>query len=120
MTHVLLAGKDWTARTLLRAQLIEEGLQVEAHESIRAAVKRLWASKVMPGLFVADLYESGNPAGDVLWLSQWSRLLPIWVIAGHGIVDAAMLEGRGFEKVFFRPLDVGKLVREIKARVVAE
>ena len=38
MTQVLLAGKDWQARALVRAQLIEEGLDVEADETIREAL----------------------------------------------------------------------------------
>jgi DNA-binding NtrC family response regulator len=117
MSHVLLAGKDWTARTLLRAQLIEEGLDVEAYESIRAAAARLQASGAMPGLLVADLSQSENPADDVSRLSQWSKLVPIWVMAGHGLVAAEALESQGFEKVLFRPLDMGKLVQQIKQRL---
>ncbi|MCL5005487.1 MAG: hypothetical protein M1404_03050 [Acidobacteria bacterium] len=117
MSHIILSGKDWTARTLLRAQLIEEGFDVEAYEDPRAAGKRLLATKTMPHLFVADLSESQNPAEDLSQLSQWSKLVPTWVMAGHSLVDAEALEGRGFERVLFRPVDVGKLVQEIKARL---
>ena len=117
MGHILLAGKDWTARTLLRAQLIEEGFDVEAYEDAQTAGKRLLASQAMPDLFLADLSESENPAEDVSRLSQWSKLVPIWVMAGHGFIDAEALEGRGFEKVLFRPVDIGKLVRQIKERL---
>ena len=117
MSKVLLVGKDWTARTLLRAQLIEEGVDVEAHESIQAAVARLQASKEMPELLIADLSQSENLADDISQLSQWSKLIPIWVMAGHGFNDAVALEGRGFEKVLFRPLDVGNVLQQIKARL---
>jgi len=117
MSRVLLVGKHWTARTLLRAQLIEDGLDVEARESVQGAVARLQASKVMSRLLVADLSQSENPTEDVSPLSQWSKLVPTWVMAGHGVVDAEALEGRGFEKVLFRPLDMGKLGQQIKKRL---
>ncbi|PYV11354.1 MAG: hypothetical protein DMG23_04550 [Acidobacteria bacterium] len=55
MNLVLLVGKEWKARVLLRAQLIEEGLEVEAHESVRSALESLVAglnlitSKILRG-----------------------------------------------------------------------
>ncbi len=55
MNRVLLVGKDWQARALLRAQLIEEGLKVEAHETVQEAVESLEMSPLLPGLLVADL-----------------------------------------------------------------
>jgi CheY-like chemotaxis protein len=117
MFQVLLVGKDWTSRALLRAQLIEDSLNVEAYESVPATVTRLWAGKKMPGLLVADLSQSENPAEDISQLAQWSKLLPIWILAGHGLSDAETLEDRGFEKVLFRPLDMGKLAQQIKERL---
>ncbi|MEJ2008529.1 MAG: hypothetical protein P8Z30_10305, partial [Acidobacteriota bacterium] len=57
------------------------------------------------------------PVEDVATLSHWAKLLPVWIMAGHGTAGAEQLEGRGFERVLFRPLDVGKLVREIKGRL---
>ena len=112
MARVLIAGKDWTTRTLLRAQLIEEGFDVEGYEGVQTAVQRLWGGGDMPSLLIADLFESEIPVEDIATLSHWAKLLPIWVLAGHGTV-----EGRGFERVVFRPLDVGKLVQEVKQRL---
>ena len=117
MNRVILAGKDWTARALLRAQLIEEGFDVEAYEDVEAVVHCLWASREMPPLLIADLFESKKPAEDIATLSHWAKLLPIWLLAINSTVGAATLESRGFERVFFRPLDVGKLVQEIKERL---
>lgn len=117
MALILIAGKDWTLRALLRAQLIEEGFEAEGYYSFADAVDHLQASRIMPALLIADLFASENPAGDITLLSEWTRLLPIWVLAGHSTPDEEVLESRGFEKVLFRPLDVGKLVREIKERL---
>jgi DNA-binding NtrC family response regulator len=117
MPHILIAGRDWTARALLRAQLLEEGFDVEAHEDVTSALNSLRASKTMPQLLVADLFESENPQRDAELLTKWVKHVPIWVLAGHATGVAAALEGRVFERVLYRPLDMGKLVEEIKERL---
>jgi DNA-binding NtrC family response regulator len=117
MNRIILAGKQWTARALLRAQLIEEGFDVEAYENVGDAVQPLWSSRAMPSLLIVDLFETENPVEDVATLSHWAKLLPVWILAGHGTAGAEVLESRGFERVLFRPVDVGKLVQEIKDRV---
>lgn len=117
MAKILISGSDWTSRALLRAQLIEEGFEVEACEAVQEVVRLLWASKTLPALVVADLFESAHPAEDTVLLSRWAKLAPIWVLAGHGSAEAESLDGRGFERVFYRPLDVGKLVQQIRERL---
>ena len=119
MAQILITGKNWTARALLRAQLIEEGFDVEAYEDVRAVVDRLWGSRGMPSLLIVDLFESKKPVEDIATLFHWAKLLPIWILAGHGTSGADTLAGQGFEKVLFRPLDLGKLVQEIKERLAS-
>ena len=117
VTQVLLAGKDWQARALLRAQLIEEGLDVEAHESVHAALEGLELRKPRPALLIADLSESDDPPADVDQLTHWSKRVPVWIIASHTLILAKGLKGRGFEMILFRPLAVGELVEQIKRRL---
>jgi DNA-binding NtrC family response regulator len=117
MTRVLLAGKDWQARALLRAQLIEEGVDVEAHETVSDASSSLEASEVLPALFIADLFTSDNPTADIDELAKWSHDVPVWIIASHSMIVEASLKGRGFELILFRPVDLGELVGQIKRRV---
>ena len=117
MAQILITGKSWTSRVLLRAQLIEEGFDVEACEDVQAAADRLWSSREMPSLQVVDLFESIDAVEDVATLSHWAKVLPIWILAGHGTAGAATLEGQGFERILFRPVDVGKLVQEVKQRL---
>ena len=117
MAQILISGKEWTARALLRAQLIEEGFDVEAFEDAQEVVRLLWTSQTMPSLLIADLFESEAPATDAVLLASWAKLVPIWILAGHGSIETALAEGQGFERVLFRPLDVGRLVQEIKDRL---
>lgn len=117
MAQILLSGSDRTSRALLRAQLIDEGFEVKAYEDVQEVIRLLWASKTMPALVIVDLFESAHPAEDTTLLSRWAKLVPIWVLAGHGSAEAESLEGRGFEGILFRPIDIGKLVREIKERL---
>lgn len=117
MAQILMTGEEWPARALLRAQLIEEGFDVEACEGVRELVDCLWGSSEMPSLLIVDLFKSKEPVEDIATLSHWAKLLPIWVLAGHGTVESGTLEGQGYERVLYRPLDVGKLVQEIKDRL---
>ena|SRR5579872_4115365 len=119
MSQILLVAADWQARALLRAQLIEDGLDVEAHDTVAAAIKSLWASRSLPSLLIADLSQSENPAEDIAQISQWSKLLPVWILAAQSVTAPEELAHRGFEKVLFRPVDVGQLVRQIKNRLAA-
>lgn len=117
MSHVMLVGKDWQARALLRAQLIEEGLDVEAHESVADALESLEAGPVLPALLVADLTASDDPAADADQLAAWAAQLPVWVIAGRSTIVGTRLKGRGFQMILFRPLDMKELVDQIKRRL---
>ena len=112
-----MAGKDWQARALLRAQLIEEGVNVEGYETVAEALAQLELRSVLPALLVADISGSDHPLTDVECLASWTGRLPVWIIAGHTSSVKGGLEGRGFEKVLLRPVDMGKLVLQIQQRL---
>ncbi|HLW79235.1 MAG TPA: hypothetical protein VKU44_06510 [Terriglobia bacterium] len=117
MIPVLLAGRDWKTRALLRAQLIEEGVEVRAFESAAEAIEAAQKETGPAPLLIADLTESADPTAEIRQLGSWSARLPIWIIARRSGSGAPDLEGRGFEAVLFRPIDVGELVEQIKRRV---
>jgi len=117
VTRVLLAAKDWQARALLRAQLIEEGVDVEAHETVSDALASLEAGEFLPGLLLADLSASDQPAAEIEELAKWTNQIPVWIIAAHSMIAEKNLKGRGFELILYRPVDVGELVGQIKRRV---
>lgn len=117
MGFVLIARKNWQARALLRAQLLEEGFEVEACETIPEALARLPPGTDLPALLLADISASDEPAADVEALSAWSRKIPIWVIASRTYIVEKGLHGHGFEMILLRPVDLGELVDQIKQRL---
>jgi len=117
MAQVFLASKDWQARALLRAQLIEEGVEVEAFETVQEAVAQLELHSVLPGLLIADIFASDHPSADVEGLATWARRIPIWIIASHTSGVKGGLEGRDFDMLLYRPVDMGKLVEQIRQRL---
>ena len=117
MNLILIAGKDWQARALLRAQLLEEGFEVEAHETVPEALAALETAPSPPDLFIADISQSDDPSADVEGLRAWSRKVPIWIIASRTFIVEKGLRGHGFEVTLLRPVDVGELVDQIKQRL---
>jgi len=116
MAEVVLVGKDWRTRALLRAQLLEEGVQVEAYELLQDALQALVPS--LPALLVADLCASDDLRADIHFLADWTARVPTWILASHSPQVAKQLERHNFERVFFRPVDVGELVSLIRRRVL--
>ena len=117
MVQVLLAGKDWQARALLRAQLLEEGVSVEAFETIREALAELEFYPIRPALLVADIAASDHPVADLDSLANWAKRIPIWIIASLTLSVMGGLDDRGFDRLLYRPLDLGKLVAQIRQRL---
>ena len=96
---------------------MEEGISVEAYETVPEALARLEFYPARPALLIADISASDHPSVDVERLTNWASRLPIWVIASHTSSVKGGLEGRGFEALLFRPLDMGKLVGQIQQRL---
>jgi DNA-binding response OmpR family regulator len=116
VSQILITGKGWQARALLRAQLLEEGFEVEACENIPQALATLGPGTNLPSLLIADISASDDPSADVEALSVWSRKVPIWIIASRTYIIEKGLRGHGFGMVLVRPVDVGELVDQIKRR----
>jgi DNA-binding NtrC family response regulator len=114
---VVLVGQDWPTRALLRAQLIEEGLEVEAVETVREALPTSEEPAFRPSLLVADLYSSKDPGAEIEQLAAWAARIPIWIIASLSLLTEPQLKRRGFELILVRPIDLGELVEQIKRRV---
>jgi DNA-binding response OmpR family regulator len=113
---VMLVSRDWQTRALLRAQLLEEGYSVRAYELLSDVFRALGRAPLWPSLLIAEL--SGDESADELQqLSAVARRLPVWVLASHSDVNEAVLGGRGFEMILFRPIGLSDLVDRVKLRL---
>ena len=68
-------------------------------------------------MLVADLFASDDPATEIDQLARWAPQIPTWIIAGRNMIAEKRLQGRGFEVILFRPVDMGELVEQIKQRL---
>ena len=114
MSQVSLIGKDWQARALLRAQLLEEGVDVKAYETVADALDGVANH---PRLIFADLSTSDDVSLDLDQLTHWAKLIPTWILVRHSSMPELTVEGRGFERVIFRPVSIGALTEQIKSRI---
>jgi CheY-like chemotaxis protein len=120
VSRILIAGRDWQARALLRAQLLEEGFEVEAYETIPEALAVLGPGANRPDLLIADISASDDPSADVEALTAWSGEIPIWIIASRSFIIEKRLRGHGFEMILLRPVDVGEFVDQVKQRLAED
>jgi DNA-binding response OmpR family regulator len=112
----MLVSSDWRTRALLRAQLLEEGCSVRAYELLRDAFRAIGRTPFPPSLLIAEL-SGDDSANEMDQLSALARLLPVWVLASHSDVNEAVLGGRGFEMILFRPIGMSDLVDRVKSRL---
>ncbi len=117
MARVLVAGTDWRFRALVRAQLLEEGVEAEAYETAREALSGVRNLNALPALLVVDLFDRRDPHAELQLLAKWASLVPAWIIARPSL--AAEIEAGEIraERVIYRPVDVGELIKEIKQRI---
>lgn len=117
MSRIMIAGEDWQSRTMLRAQLLEEGFEIEAHETIVETIAVLSRESVLPEMMLVDVSASHDPAADLKALSPWSHRIPIWIIASRAFRLDDGFHDHAFEIILPRPVDVGELVDRIKQRM---
>ncbi len=117
MPCVLLTGKDWKERALLRAQLLSEGVEVEARETVEEALDGAPFSSGLPLLLVADLGPSERPEQELDLLLKWAKRIPVWIVLSRTRTMTELPSDSGVERTVLRPIDVGAFVREIIERV---
>ncbi|PYV17033.1 MAG: hypothetical protein DMG21_09605 [Acidobacteria bacterium] len=117
MRWIFLTGKDWSTRALLRAELREDGVHVDALEDSIEVGLVVEAAGLLPSLIVADLSSSDDPEAETYELATLAWAVPIWIIAGSTMTLPKNLMGGEFEKILFKPLDAGELVKQINQRL---
>jgi DNA-binding response OmpR family regulator len=105
---VVLVIKDWTFRKMLKAQLEEEGFDVQDFESIEEVVNLKGA------IIIIDLMDGGYTLDRLKKVKRRVGDMPLLVLRGAAGFSDAQLRKEGFNFILRRPFSVGQLVDEVK------
>ena len=108
---VVLLAAEWRPRALLRAQLIEEGMNVVATDTWNE-MRRLLRPAMRPSLAVVDLLGLPSPhqvLDDLAVIMKPNRVI---VLTAIGTVSPADIEARGFQ-VVRRPIPISNIADAI-------
>lgn len=108
MKTVLVVGRDWKFRALLRAQLREEGFDALGFETLEAAAAEL--AGATPAAMVFDTAEA--PAHELTQLPALSEKLFVLVVASAG--EPLALPAA---HILRRPVQLGQLVAALASRI---
>lgn len=117
MGEIVLIAADWQFRTLVRAQLLEQGYVVRALASVEDALKELIQNEIVVGLILVDRH--GTPL-------RAQALSDLWRLAGRPAVilcaeawgpEDRWEDGLPPAQLVRRPLRVGDLVAQVRRAV---
>jgi ActR/RegA family two-component response regulator len=110
-SDVVLLGTEWRPRALLRAQLIEEGIEVLATDTWPVA-RRSLRPGVKPRLVVVDLQGLPDPDRVLSELRVLMKPDRVLVLTAIGTVPVDVIRAAGFH-VMKRPASIDEVVAEI-------
>jgi DNA-binding NtrC family response regulator len=110
---IVLLASDRNARAPLRAQLIEDGLEVIATDSWPSMREHLRPG-AKPRLAIVDLHGLENPHEVLDGLRVLMKPGNVLLIGALGSIAAGALDGTGF-RVLPRPVSIEEIVRAARA-----
>jgi hypothetical protein len=105
---IVLLASEWQPRAMLRAQLIEEGLDVVATDQW-FELRRLLRPASRPQLVIVDLHGLPDPERVLNDLAMLMKPRRVLVVTAAGTVLPDQIEARGF-LVVSRPVPIGSIV----------
>jgi len=107
MKTVLVVGRDWKFRALLRAQLREDGFDALGFESLDAAAEVI--ARSTPDAIVFDT--TGALTAELAELPALSQKLPLLVVASAG--ESLPLPEN---QILRRPIQLGQVIAALASR----
>jgi DNA-binding NtrC family response regulator len=111
---VVLVSPDLKTRSLLRAQLLEEGLRVSAFQSLEDARQWLFIGGRVPDLLVMDIWRHPPSPQDLVRLADVSDRCPVVFLTGAR--DRVLPDLEAIGEVVKRPVSIGEIVGKIKSK----
>jgi DNA-binding response OmpR family regulator len=111
---IMLISNEWPSRALIRAELIEEGYEVQGLLSLEDALRLLRTNETFPRLIIFDAmgYSLDPPALELL--KEMSQKAPILICASAYQASQVDFKGLGFYFLMVRPFTVGDVVGRAK------
>src|SRR5262249_25158124 len=110
---IVLLGADRRTRAPLRAQLLEDGLEVVATDTWPAMRRQLRPGS-KPRLAIVDLQGLDDPAGVLEALGVLMKPDRVLVLTALGSVPAGAIERAGF-RMLHRPASIEQVVAAARA-----
>ncbi|MBI2833953.1 MAG: response regulator [Acidobacteria bacterium] len=117
-TQILLVGAEWKPRALIRAQLIEEGHEVEAVESWEEAELLLRRRARQPLVLIIDLAGEPHAAAALATLKRLFETDRALILTSASALSSNDVQDAGFPNVLARPFSIGDVV-SATSRVLA-
>src|SRR5215470_16603096 len=109
---IVFLDADWQSRALIRAQLIEEGLEVVATETW-AMMRRQLRPGSKPRLAIVDLKDLPDPQGVLRDLRVLMKPERVLVLSAIGTITPEDIARLGFH-VMPRPFVIEDVIREVR------
>ena len=111
---IILISDEWPSRALIRAELIEEGYEVQGLLSLEDALRLLSTNTTRPRLIIFDAAGYSLDPSALECLKEMSLKAPILICASRYQASQVDFKGLGFDSLLVRPYTVGDLVGRVK------
>ena len=113
MNYVLIIASNWLTRSLIGAQLKEEGFEVIASATFAEAVSQLAQLQIIPGLLIIETLELDIDQKAIDWLSKICPRACLIIIRGAWDYPS-QLRWSGSTCDLKKPLTIGQIVDKVK------
>jgi DNA-binding response OmpR family regulator len=110
----ILVARDLRERVLLRAQLIEEGVNTVAVPDMEGAAEWLSDASTTPLLLIYDCKGQERLREDLGVLSLLRGAPPVLILASTSDGSLQEAEGMGFRHILTRPVSIGKVAERAR------
>lgn len=114
MGKILLIAADWQMRALVRAQLLDEGYEVQAWPSMEQAMESLLRGAMPPQLTILDAEGIDVDAAAILGLWHLTGQVPLLLCLGMQSRHLLSQAGLPPNQTLMRPFRVGDVVQQAR------
>ncbi|MBI4482629.1 MAG: hypothetical protein HY652_07035 [Acidobacteria bacterium] len=111
---IFIVGEEWKPRTLIRAQLREEGFEVTGLETLEEAEQLVRRGIAFPDLLIYDTPAQTLDLNTLQRLKAWAARSSVLVSTSASALAGMDLEREGLHHVLVRPFLIEDVVRKVR------